>query len=61
MADGEDYRGFGDGYRELVARAKDFPYCFLWMIPADFQLPPDDEMAIIAGCYDALATPPNSC
>jgi hypothetical protein len=55
MAGGEDYRTFGDGYRDLVARAKSMPDCYLWMIPADAQLPSDEVMGMLAGCYAAVA------
>lgn len=53
---GEDFRDFADGYRDLVARAKSMPNCYLWMIdPRGPSLPSDEVMQTLAGCYDTLA------
>ena len=53
---GEDFRDFGDGYRDLIAQAKSMPSCYLWMIdPRGPSLPTDDMMQTLAGCYDTLA------
>jgi len=48
-------RGLVDRLNEMIREGKSLPNCFLWAFWREREQPPDETLATIAACYDALA------
>jgi len=46
---------------EMIARGKALPSCFLWVFWKEARQPADDQLGIIADCYDAVADAAELC